>query len=70
MCPVACQKLDYGPAAWRQFKVGDLIVRYHAPLATVKLAKNWDGPFTITELVSETTVIMKGKDGKYLKSNV
>ena len=32
--------------------------------------ENWDGPFTITELVSETTVIMKGKHGKYHKSNV
>ena len=45
-------------------------MRYHAPLDRVKLAKNWDGPFTITKLVSETTVIMKGKDGKCRKSNV
>ena len=53
-----------------QFKVGDLVVWYHAPLARVKLAKNWDGPFPINELVFETRVIMKGKDGKYRKSNV
>ena len=45
---------------WRQFKVGDLVVRYHVLLARVKLAKNWDGPFMIMELVSETTVTMKG----------
>ena len=60
----AHQKLDYGPAAWHQFKVGDLVVRYHAPLARVKLAKNWDGPFMIIELVSETTIILKWKGRK------
>ena len=43
---------------------------YHAPLARVKLAKNWDGPFTISELVSETIIIMTGNDGKYHKSSI
>ncbi|NOZ55185.1 MAG: DDE-type integrase/transposase/recombinase [Calditrichaeota bacterium] len=64
------QKTGYGPASWRKFKVGESVVRYHTPLARVKLARNWDGPFVITEVVSDTTVIMKGQDGKFRKSNV
>jgi len=64
------QKTGYGPASWRRFKVGEVVVRYHTPLARIKLARNWDGPFVITEVVSNTTVIMRGKDGKFKKSNV
>jgi len=54
------QKSGYGPATWRRFVVGESVVRYHMPLARVKLARNWDGPYIITELIGDTTVIMRG----------
>ena len=54
----------------RQFNVGDRVLRYHQPLANIKLAANWDGPFTVTQVISDTTVLIRSDKGKLKKSNV
>ena len=54
----------------RVFKVGDRVLRLHQPLAKLKLAANWDGPFTVAQIISESTVIIQSVDGKLKKSNV
>ena len=54
----------------RKFAVGDKVLRIHAPLANIKLAANWDGPFVITEVISESTVFIQSSAGRTYKSNV
>ena len=54
----------------RRFKVGDQVVRLHEPLSNLKLASNWDGPFTITGIVSDCTVVIRSLAGRMYKSNV
>ena len=54
----------------RRFSVGDAVIRMHEPLRRLKLVYNWDGPFTITKVISESTIIMKALSGKLYKSNV
>ena len=54
----------------RFFRVGDPVLRLHQPLSNLKLASNWDGPFTITKVISETTVIIRSAIGRLYKSNV
>ena len=36
----------------------------------LKLSPNWDGPFTVARIVSESTVVIKSKIGRLYKSNV
>ena len=54
----------------RFFQVGDQVVRLHEPLSNLKLSANWDGPFIISRIVSETTVVIKSSIGRFYKSNV
>ena len=54
----------------RVFNVGDRVLRLHQPLHNLKLSANWDGPFTVTQVISESTVFIQGVDGKLRKSNV
>ena len=54
----------------RFFRVGDPVLRLHEPLRNLKLASNWDGPFTITRVVSESTVVIRSAIGRLYKSNV
>ena len=65
------QKVGYDTGLkLRSFKVGDRVVRLHEPLANLKLAMNWDGPFTITRVVSDVTVVIRSEMGRMYKSNV
>ena len=65
------QKTGYDTGLKRRFfKVGDKVVRLHEPLSNVKLASNWDGPFVITRVVSDTTVVIRSDIGRMYKSNV
>ena len=54
----------------RFFRVGDPVLRLHEPLSNLKLSSNWDGPFTITRVVSESTVVIRSSIGRLYKSNV
>ena len=54
----------------RFFKVGDKVVCLHEPLSNVKLASNWDGPFVVTRVVSDCTVVIRSEIGRMYKSNV
>ena len=54
------QKLNFDTGSKKRiFSVGDMVVRYHAPLARLKLGISWDGPFVITEVISESTVVIR-----------
>ena len=65
------QKTGYDTGLKRRFfKVGDKVVCLHEPLSNVKLASNWDGPFVITRVVSDTTVVIRSDIGRMYKSNV
>lgn len=65
------QKIGYDTGLKpRRFNLGDHVVRYHEPLVNIKLAYNWDGPYTIHEIVSESTVIIQSTHGRQYKSNV
>ena len=54
----------------RSFKVGDKVIRLYKPLEPLKLVYNWDGPFVITRVVSECTVIIRSGQGRLYKSHV
>ena len=54
----------------RRFAVGDKVVRYSTPQATKKTLYDWDGPFTVVTVVSETTVIIRSILGRLCKSHV
>ena len=54
----------------RHWKVGDEVIRMHEPLRKLKLVSNWDGPFVITRVVSESTCVIRSLIGKLYKSNV
>ena len=54
----------------RRFVVGEQVVRYHTPQAAIKLAPNWDGPYLIDTVISETTVLLRSARGRLYKSNV
>ena len=54
----------------RKFKVGDKVARLHEPLSSLKLTSNWDGPFVVTRVISESTVVIKSSIGRLYKSNV
>ena len=49
---------------------GDLVARYHSPIARLKLWRNWDGPFTVKHIFSEHTLILLNDSGKLFKSSV
>ena len=54
----------------RRYRVGDLVARYHEPLVGIKLCDNWDGPWRITQRISDSTVLMRDTYGRNQKSNV
>ena len=54
----------------RRYQVGDLVARYHEPLVGIKLSDNWDGPWRITQRISDDTVLMGDTYGRNQKSNV
>ena len=54
----------------RHWTVGDEVIRIHQPLVNLKLAKNWDGPFTVIRVISDTTVIIRSLIGRLYKSHV
>ena len=54
----------------RIFRVGDMVMRFHEPLHHIKLASNWDGPFIVVRIVSQTTVVIESSIGRFYKSNV
>ena len=65
------QKVGYDTNLKRRvFQLGDRVIRYHEPLANLKLVSTWDGPFTIVRIISETTVVMESLNGRLYKSNV
>ena len=65
------QKVGYDTGLkLRRFVVGEQVVRYHTPQATIKLAPNWDRPYTIDTVISETTVLLRSARGRLYKSNV
>ena len=65
------QKVGYDTGLkTRFFQIGDKVVRLHEPLSNVKLASNWDGPFMITRVISDTTVVIRSSLGRLYKSNV
>ena len=54
----------------RHYKVGDQVGRYHEPLVGIKLSDNWDGPWRITQRISDNTILMRDMYGRNQKSNV
>ena len=65
------QKVGYDTGLkTRFFQIGDKVVRLHEPLSNVKLASNWDGPFVITRVISDATVVIRSAIGRLYKSNV
>ena len=65
------QKVGYDTGLkQRRYSVGEQVVRYHTPQAAIKLAPNWDGPFTVDTVVSESTLILRSARGRLYKSNV
>ena len=58
----------------RFFKVGDKVIRMHEPLKKLKVVSNWDGPFVVTRVISECTVVIRSLTGSSMgrlyKSNV
>ena len=58
------QKVGYDTGLkLRKFNVGDRVIRLHQPLKQLKLVSNWDGPFEVTQIVSESTVVIKSQIG-------
>ena len=65
------QKVGYDTGLkTRRFTVGDLVVRYSTPQANEKILYDWDGPFTIISVLSETTVVIRSTVGRLYKSHV
>ena len=54
----------------RRYQIGDLVGRFHEPLVGIKLSDNWDGPWTITQKISDNTVLMRDANGRNQKSCV
>ena len=54
----------------RRYSVGEKVVRLFAPAANKKLLPDWDGPFQITHVISETTVVIRSIKGSLYKSHV
>ena len=54
----------------RKFCVGDRVIRFHTPLRNLKLISNWDGPFTVYRIISQSTVVIQSRAGVLYKSNV
>ena len=57
-------------AKTRQFMVGDKVLRYHSPLARLKLGTNWDGPYVVRNVISDHTIVLCNDSGKLFKSSV
>ena len=65
------QKVGYDTGLkTRRFAVGDLVVRYSTPQANEKILYDWDGPFTVVTVLSETTVVIMSTVGRKCKSHV
>ena len=65
------QKIGYDTGLKdRRFKVGDLVARYSTPQSKVKILYDWEGPFEVVTVVSETTVVIRSTKGKLYKSHV
>ena len=65
------QKVGYDTGLkLRQFKVGDKVARFSTPNSKVKTLYSWDGPHTVTMVVSETTVVIRLQKGTLTKSHV
>ena len=65
------QKVGYDTGLkHRRWKLGDKVIRLHEPLVNVKLAYNWDGPHTVVQSISQTTVLIKSEMGRVRPSNV
>ena len=43
-------------------KEGDKVLRYYLPSANIKLAPDWDGPYTIDRKIADHTVVLKDKE--------
>ena len=54
----------------RLFKVGDKVARFSTPNSKIKTLYSWDGPHTVTTVVSETTVIIRLLKGTLTKCHV
>ena len=55
---------------YRRYSVGEKVVRLYAPAANRKLQSDWDGPFEVYRVISETTVIIRSIQGALYKSHV
>lgn len=65
------QKVGYDTGLrHRQFKVGDKVVRFSTPNSKIKTLYSWDGPHTVTMVISETTVVIRLLKGTLTKSHV
>ena len=65
------QKVGYDTGLkFRRFEVGDKVIRLHEPLCNIKLANNWDGPYTVVKCISQATVLIQSEGGKIRTSNV
>ena len=54
----------------RRLKKGDLVTRAHEPIRNKKLKSNWDGPWRITNVISDTTCVIKNRRGMPQKSHI
>ena len=54
----------------RRYTPGQKVVRLFAPAKNKKLLSDWDGPFEVAHVLSETTVILRSIQGKLYKSHV
>ena len=48
----------------RRYSIGQKVVRVLPPASGAKLKADWDGPFEITRVISEVTVIIRSVRGK------
>ena len=54
----------------RRYSIGQKVVRVLPPASGAKLKADWDGPFEITRVISEVTVVIRSVRGKLYKAHV
>ena len=65
------QKVGYDTGLkYRQHKVGDWVTRQHEPIRNKKLRYDYDGPWQVIRVISETTCVIRNKRGKPQTSHV
>ena len=65
------QKVGYDTGLkQRRYSLGQKVVRVVPPVSGAKLKANWDGPFEITRVISDVTVVIRSVRGRLYKAHV